>query len=131
MNRAAALFYTEKYKQVVEDAGRAIELKPDYVKAYLRRAAAHEKLEEYASAEADFKKVLELDSHNDAARSACRRLAPLAEAERERTKEEMMGKLKELGNMCLKPFGLSTSNFQFTQDPNSGGYSMNFVNNPS
>ena len=44
----------------------------------------------------------------------------------EREKDEMVNKLKGIGDSVLGHFGLSTKNFQFTQQP-SGGYSMNFV----
>lgn len=49
------------------------------------------------------KKILELDPSNDQARKAIRRLEPLAEAKREKMKEEMIGKLSNdfLGNYIL------------------------------
>ena len=57
---------------------------------------------------------------------AARHLAPKLNAAKEAEMAEMMGKLKGLGNSILKPFGLSTNNFQFVKDEATGGYSMNF-----
>ena len=78
--------------------------------------------------------------------ASLRNIHPRVEAAQKKETDEMMGKLKDLGNTVLgKPqnryplyidcwliilragkFGMSTDNFQFT--PNgAGGYSMNFV----
>lgn len=53
-------------------------------------------------------------------------LPPRVEAAKKKEVDEMMGKLKELGNGILKPFGLSTDMFKMTQDPATGGWSMGF-----
>ncbi len=45
---------------------------------------------------------------------------------KEKEMGEMMGKLKELGNGILKPFGLSTDMFNMAKDEKTGGYSMSF-----
>lgn len=58
--------------------------------------------------------------------TALRDLGPRLDEAKNNEMAEMMGKLKGLGNSILKPFGLSTENFQFVQDEKTGGYSMNF-----
>ncbi|KXG52833.1 uncharacterized protein PGRI_080890 [Penicillium griseofulvum] len=57
---------------------------------------------------------------------ALRELPERINKAREKEMGDMMGKLKDLGNGILSPFGLSTDNFKFVQDPKTGGYNMNF-----
>ncbi|CAH8450826.1 unnamed protein product [Schistosoma intercalatum] len=65
-------------------------------------------------------------------RAACHIKLTLPERihiQNEKMKEEMFGQLKQLGNLILKPFGLSTDNFKVQKNPESEGYSINFVQN--
>jgi tetratricopeptide (TPR) repeat protein len=96
------------------------------LKALLRRGEAHEKLEHYDEAIADMKKIIELDPSNEQAKRSLFRLEPLAAEKREKMKEEMIGKLKDLGNSVLGRFGMSVDNFKAVKDPNTGSYSISF-----
>ncbi|MED6218161.1 hypothetical protein PIB30_024343 [Stylosanthes scabra] len=125
-NRAACFQKLGKYDNTVKECTKALELNPVYIKALVRRGEAHEKLEHFEEAIADMKKILENDPSNDQARKAIRRLEPLAAEKREKMKEEMMAKLKEMGNSVLGRFGMSVDNFKAVKDPNTGSYSISF-----
>ncbi|XP_047518679.1 tetratricopeptide repeat protein 1 isoform X2 [Pieris napi] len=125
-NRSAAKMKMENHKKAIKDCTKAIELKDNYLKAYLRRAISYEATDKFDESLEDFKKVLELDPSNANAKSALDRLPPKIEKRNEELKTEVMGKLKDLGNMILRPFGLSTENFKLEQDPESKGYKINF-----
>jgi hypothetical protein len=71
-------------------------------------------------------KVLELDPSSHWAASTVARLEPIVKEKQEKLKEEMLGKLKDLGNSLLGKFGLSLDNFKTEQDPATGGYSIKF-----
>ncbi|KAL7134443.1 hypothetical protein ABFS83_11G027900 [Erythranthe nasuta] len=125
-NRAACYSKLGKYEETVKECTKALELNPTYLKALLRRAEAREKLEQYDESIADLTKIVELDPSNDQARRSVIRLKPLADEKREKMKEEMMGKLKEMGNSILGRFGMSVDNFKAVKDPNTGSYSVQF-----
>ena len=73
--------------------------------------------------------MLEFDPRHAEANRAVRRLPALIDERNEKLKAEMMENLKKLGNMVLRPFGLSTDNFKMEQDPASGGYNIKFEQN--
>eukprot|EP00116_Pleurobrachia_bachei_P007510 sb/3467772/ len=128
-NRAACHVSCSEYKEAEEDCNSAIELNAKYLKALLRRGQVREKLEKLAPALEDYKSVLELDPRNGPALEAARRLPREIEVQQEKMKEECVEKLKDLGNLVLKPFGLSTDNFKMVQNPETGGYNIQFDQN--
>lgn len=103
-------------------------------KTLLRRAKARQQLGGWSSMQGaldDYQTVSkpphQLSSLDQrAVQGALRDLPSRLEEAKGAELADMMGKLKQLGNGILKPFGLSTENFQFTKDEASGGYSMNF-----
>jgi len=125
-NKAAASLKMGQKEKAIEDCTEALELNPNYVKALLRRAQTYEDTDKPHEAMKDFEKILELDPGNKDARMAVLRLPEKIREKDEKLKAEMMDGLKKLGNMCLKPFGLSTNNFDMVQDPNTGGYNIQF-----
>jgi len=60
---------------------------------------------------------------------ALRQLPPRLEEAKQKEMGEMISKLKQLGNGILKPFGLSTDNFNMVKDEKTGGYSLQFNQN--
>ncbi|XAR58509.1 hypothetical protein NMG60_11013935 [Bertholletia excelsa] len=125
-NRAICFLKLEKYQDTIKECTKALELNPSYLKALLRRGEAYEKLEHFEEAIADMKKILELDPSDVQARRTIQRLEPLAAEKREKMKQEMIDKLKEMGNSILGRFGMSTDNFKAVQDPKTGSYSISF-----
>jgi tetratricopeptide (TPR) repeat protein len=126
-NRAACFLALNEYENAASDCSNAIDLDPTYLKAYMRRAMAYEQLEEYDRGLDDAQHILKsIDSTNGFAKAYVARITPIAEKKREELKEEMMSKLKELGNSLLGNFGLSLDNFKAEQDPDTGSYSIKF-----
>ncbi|KAH8369211.1 hypothetical protein KR009_004321 [Drosophila setifemur] len=130
-NRAAAKMKLEAKKSAIDDCTKAIELWPEYLRVLLRRAKLYEQDDKPDEALTDYKKVSEIDPGQREAQEAQIRLPPIINERNEKLKTEMMSSLKDLGNMILRPFGLSTQNFQMQQDPNTGSYSINFNQKPS
>ncbi|CAG8646804.1 2198_t:CDS:2, partial [Cetraspora pellucida] len=138
-NIGACYFKLEKYKDAVNSCTKALENSQTYTKALLRRAQSNEKLNTFSSltsAFEDYKTLQSTSSHFSTLNSQTRkqvnisiqRLPPQISILQEKEKSEMIDKLKDIGDKFLGNFGLSTKNFKMMQDPNSGGYNIQFVN---
>ncbi|CAH8830347.1 unnamed protein product [Trichobilharzia szidati] len=128
-NRAACHIKLDSPEAALLDCNESLNLQPDYVKCLERRATLLESKDRLTDALEDYEKLLRLDPNNQRARYACATLPERIKIQNEKMKEEMLGQLKQLGNLILKPFGLSTNNFKVQKNPDSEGYSINFVQN--
>uniref|UniRef100_A0A1I7YAV7 TPR_REGION domain-containing protein n=1 Tax=Steinernema glaseri TaxID=37863 RepID=A0A1I7YAV7_9BILA len=124
-NRAAAYMKQDLWEKAIEDCTEAIKLGPKNNKALARRAICYTKDDkDLDKAIEDYKKLAELEPTNRTYQSEISILEKRVAERNEKLKEEMFGQMKKLGNMFLKPFGLSTDNFQLEPQP-GGGYSVN------
>nr|CAH8827935.1 unnamed protein product [Trichobilharzia regenti] len=130
-NRAACHIKLDSPEAALLDCNESLNLQPDYVKCLERRATLLESKDRLTDALEDYEKLLRLDPNNQRARYACATFPERIQIQNEKMKEEMLGQLKQLGNLLLKPFGLSTNNFKVQKNPDSEGYSINFIQNAS
>lgn len=128
-NRSACYAKMDRSDEAIQDCTSAISLHPHYLKVYLRRAQLYDITEKYEEATKDYEKILELDPSIHSARKALIGMPEKIEARNEKLKQQMMSSLKDLGNLFLRPFGLSTDNFQMQQNPDTGSYNVQFNNN--
>lgn len=68
-----------RWKEAESDCTTALQLDKTYVKAYQRRAAAREKLDQFLEAKADLEKVLEYEPKNKESKLALDKLQELIE----------------------------------------------------
>jgi len=84
-------------------------------------------VEQYGDAATDLKTLLGMTSDAGQRRKYAIQLQDMEKKNAEhmeKQKEEVLGKLKDLGNMFLGNFGMSLDNFQAVQDPVTGSYSI-------
>ena len=117
------------YDKALDSFKEALKYNKDYSKALCNKMLLLNKKEEYLEAYEDFKRLKTLDYNLwENYRNMENGLAYQAEIQKKKMTNEMLGKLKDVGNTILGKFGLSLNNFQMT--PNGqGGYSIQYNNN--
>ncbi|GAA5927764.1 uncharacterized protein JCM15063_005989 [Sporobolomyces koalae] len=131
-NVAACLLKLNRWREAVTACDQALNENPDSFKALHRKALANESIGSWSSLSAaldDFNKLATLPDLTPLlsrqVKEAQTRLPKLIEVQQQKEKDEVLGKLKNLGNTVLGKFGFSLDQFKMTEQP-GGGYSMSF-----
>ena len=122
-NLGACYMRLEKYDDAEKVLTEALRHDESYEKALIRRADCYWHLSKWSSAYGDWQSAEKQGARLD---DETQRRRDEAKVKTDEEMKQMMSQLKGLGNMFLGKFGLSTDNFKFDKDPNSGGYSMRF-----
>ncbi|GET92451.1 hypothetical protein, conserved [Leishmania tarentolae] len=122
-NAGFCLMKLDVKEEAAHMLSEAIRHDDSYLRAYIRRADCYYMMEKWSNAYGDYESYEKLGGVLDA-QGRTRKAASKAKVDEEMQK--MLGELKNLGNKILGNFGLSTDNFKFDKDPNTGGYSMRF-----
>ena len=128
-NKGICFNKLNEYDKALESFKEALKYNKDYSKALCNKMLLLHKKEEYLEAYEDFKRLKTLDYNLwENYRNLEGELSYKAEIQKKKMTDEMLGKLKDMGNTILGKFGLSLNNFQMT--PNGqGGYSIQYNNN--
>lgn len=114
--------------KALESFSSALKLNDKYAKALANRMLLYNAKGDYIEAYDDFKRLKEIDQKlfsNYAHMEG--ELCAKAEVKKKEMTDEMLGKLKEMGNSILGNFGISLDNFKMI--PNGqGGYSIQYNN---
>lgn len=128
-NLAAAKDHLQLYDEAIDYCDKALAINDSHSKAIIRRAQLYRKLDKLDESMADYKRFVELNPDDKSILPIIHELQCQIDERNEKLKAEMLTKLKDLGNVVLKPFGLSTDNFKLVKNPETGGYSVDFQKN--
>ena len=116
-------------EKALECFSQALKYNPTYSKALCNRMLLYNSKGDYLEALDDYNKLKEIDYNLWKNYSGMEyELKIKAENKKKEMTNEMLGKLKDIGNSLLGNFGISLDNFKMT--PNGqGGYSIQYQNN--
>ncbi|CAO1622966.1 unnamed protein product [Parajaminaea phylloscopi] len=131
-NMAASEMKLNRWERGSKACDEALRDDPSHLKSLNRRATCLEQIGTWSSLSSAHADLTRLCSHSQlpaamlpTIKSSLSRVSNKRDEAAQREKDEMMGKLKGLGDAILGNFGLSTNNFKFEQNQ-QGGWGMKF-----